>query len=268
MSQSILVNHNKARIAKQFSRAAVTYDKLAKVQLDIALDAKAMLPEHSHCLLDIGCGTGRITQALRQQSQQLLAMDLAFGMLRHASFQTMEPSEAPILWLQGDAEQLPLQTCSVDTIFSSMALQWCAHPEQVLSEIHRVLVPTGHAVIALMTAGSFSELSQSWQYVDSQRHINEFYPTDTWVQAALKSGLKVDIKKQCYQTWHPDIRHLLTSIKGVGANILLNTSDKQSQNPAINRHKFNTLEHFYFLHFGAEQQLPLSYQILFLKCEK
>ena len=39
--QSQLLKQNKQRIAHQFSRAAGQYDAVAKVQLDIALDASA-----------------------------------------------------------------------------------------------------------------------------------------------------------------------------------------------------------------------------------
>jgi malonyl-CoA O-methyltransferase len=266
--QSQLIKQNKQRIAHQFSRAAGQYDAVAKVQLDIALDAQAMLPANSSLLLDIGCGTGRITQRLVTQSEQVLAMDLAFGMLQHASITTQKYPEQSIKWLQGDAEQLPVRSHSLDTIFSSMALQWCPHPERVLSELYRVLVPKGQAVLAIMTAGSFTELSHSWANIDKNRHVNEFHSSQTWLQAALKNNLDVDIKTQCYQTWHPNIRHLLASIKGVGANILLDTQLRSSANSRLNRHMLSALEEIYFSQYGADQQLPLSYQITFLHCVK
>jgi malonyl-CoA O-methyltransferase len=266
--QALIIKQNKKRIAKQFSRAAREYDALAKVQLDIALDAQVMLPAYSALLLDIGCGTGRITQQLKRRSEQLLAMDLAFGMLQHASTNTHLYLDKPITWLQGDAEQLPLKSHSVDTIFSSMVLQWCAHPERVLSELSRVLVPKGQAVLAIMTAGSFTELSQSWAKIDKNRHVNEFHSSQTWLQAALKVGLQVDIKSHCYQTWHPNIRHMFASIKGIGANILLDTQLRSSASSSLNRHILSALEKVYFCQFGADQQLPLSYHVTFLRCVK
>ena len=189
ISKSALVTQNKRRIAKQFSRAALHYDALANVQLDIALDAQAMLPKHSARLLDIGCGTGRITQRLSEQSGQLLAMDLAFGMLQQAKVNHML---TPIIWLQGDAEHLPFKSSSVDTVFSSMALQWCSHPKLVMNELHRILAPKGHAVLAIMTDGSLTELTQSWRNIDASRHVNKFYESHTWLKSAINSGFNVD----------------------------------------------------------------------------
>lgn len=268
MPQSISVKQTKKRIAKQFSRAAMQYDGIANVQLEIALEAKFMLPNNSEVLLDVGCGTGRVTQQLSELSQQTLAMDLALGMLQHASDTHSKKGLKPITWLQGDAEHLPIKTNVIDTLFSSMALQWCPHPELVMTEIRRVLVPQGQAVLAIMTAGSFSELDQSWRCIDGHRHVNEFYDSQTWEQAAKQCGLQVELTKQCYQTWHPNIRHLLTSIKGVGANILLDHDVPTSKSAPINRQQLRTLENFYFTHFGVEQHIPLSYQVTFLRCVK
>jgi malonyl-CoA O-methyltransferase len=268
MLQSAIEKQNKERIAKQFSIAATHYDNLAKVQLDIALDAKAMLSMQSQCLLDIGCGTGRVTQQLSTHSKQVLAMDLAFGMLQHASCHYSKSAKNPILWIQGDAEHLPLKNDSVDSVFSSMALQWCSEPERVMSELHRILIPKGQIVLAIMTAGSFNELKKSWACIDNYRHVNQFFSSQTWLKAAIKSGLQVEIKDQCYQTWHPNIRHLLTSVKGIGANTLLNKANESVSTASLSRHQLSKIEQFYFSQFGVDQQIPLSYQIAFLQCVK
>lgn len=268
LAQSTLAEKNKTRIARQFSRAALHYDALAQVQLDIALDAKAMLPPHSASLLDIGCGTGRITRQLGQLNTQILAMDLAYGMLQQASLNTARQSAKNITWVQGDAEQLPVKNHSLDTVFSSMALQWCPSPERVMSELYRVLVPQGQVVLAMMVQGSFSELVQSWAKIDAGCHVNQFYSAEVWLQAMQKSGLRGSIKQQCYQTWHPNIRHLLGSIKGVGANVLLDNKQPLTKGMPVNRQQLSVLEMFYFSQFGANQQLPLSYHIVFLQCVK
>ena len=133
-----LANQHKSRIAKQFSRAATHYNSAADVQLDIAFDAKNLLPEFVHLGLDIGCGTGRISQHLAENCDSLIAMDLAFGMLNYAQQQDVA-SATSIHWLQGDAEHLPLGDESVNLVFSSMALQWCPAQIQVMSEINRVM---------------------------------------------------------------------------------------------------------------------------------
>ena len=267
MYQTQYSDHYKNRIAKQFSRAATQYDNLAAVQNDIAHDAMALLPAQCGTLVDIGCGTGRISRQLSTRSDRVVAMDLALGMLQHAS--TLDDDKA-VTWLQGDAECLALADNTVDTVFSSMALQWCISPQQVMAEISRILRPQGQAVLAIMCEGSFTELEQVWAQLDTQRHINQFHSADQWQQAACQSGLQLSLTTQGYQTWHADFRSLLASIKGIGANVLMKqqASQPSSTPPNFSRSTFAKLESHYLTLSDDNKRLPLSYQIVRLHCVK
>lgn len=270
-----LVNSHKLRIAKQFSRAANTYNSAAKVQLNIAQDAMNYLPDPSHTILDIGCGTGRNCQALAKKCSQLIGLDLAFGML---SFAKQHNTHLPVesLWLQGDADHLPLQDNSVDTVFSSMVLQWCNQPEHVLAEIYRVMKPGAKGVLAIMCEGSFVELNQSWLQLDNIQHVNNFASAQAWHQAAEKSGLQVELSVKKHVTWHQNIRQLLTSIKSIGANVVLpshgnsennhaiNNLPKKTQHP-LNRHTLQSLDTVYREKYAENLQLPLTYQVCYLQ---
>ncbi|MBU2823044.1 methyltransferase domain-containing protein, partial [Acidithiobacillus ferrooxidans] len=44
---------------------------------------------------------------------------------------------------QGDAENLPLATASIDLLYANMSIQWCNDLDQVLREFARVLRPGG-----------------------------------------------------------------------------------------------------------------------------
>ncbi|MGS2721227.1 malonyl-ACP O-methyltransferase BioC [Paraglaciecola aestuariivivens] len=259
---------NKHRIARQFSRAANTYDSAAEVQLDIAQDAMSLLPKQANRVLDIGCGTGRISQKLAAKYQQVWAMDLAFGMLSYAKQQALMLNPN-IVWMQGDAEHLPIADQSVDLVFSSMALQWCNQQNQVMQEVKRVLSKEGQAVLAIMCDGSFTELNQSWQQIDSQRHTNLFASAGAWLQAAQSQGLQVQMQQSSYMTWHSGVRPLLSSIKSIGANVLIGAEAGQEpqQNKSLTRLNLQQLENHYQQHFAQGAQLPLTYQVCFLVCQ-
>ena len=68
MSQPLLL---KERIAQQFSRAASVYDKAADVQYDIAQETLKLVSQPVKKMLDIGCGTGRISQQLLAHAEQV-----------------------------------------------------------------------------------------------------------------------------------------------------------------------------------------------------
>lgn len=269
---SDIVSRNKARIAQQFSRAASTYNMAADVQLDIAFDAMAHLTSGYKYALDIGCGTGRISQHLAAKCDKLIAMDLAFGMLDYAQQDSLANNPA-INWVQGDADSLPLADNSVDLVFSSMVLQWADEPQKVMAEISRVMAVKSTAVLAIMCEGSFEQLNESWQNIDDQRHVNHFANADTWLAAAVSHGLQVKMQQKQYLTWHANIRQLLASIKSIGANVLLsaqNTNERLKLNnkPLLNRHTLQHLEDYYQQKFAKNMQLPLTYQVCFLHCTK
>lgn len=251
---------NKERIARQFSRAASQYDDAARVQVDIAFDAINLLPAHSQRLLDIGCGTGRVTSQLDSQCEQLWALDIAEGMLRFAQ----EQQKNKVHWLAADAENLPFAAASFDTVFSTMALQWCEDFGQVFSEIQTVLKPDGKAVLAIMCDGSLRELEQSWRHLDANRHTNDFPDCERLKHLAAQAGFHVNIRQKNYVTWHLSLRALLGSMKRIGASVVTATGNRTS----LSRSVLKELENRYKRDFAHKNQLPLTYSVCFLTLSK
>ncbi len=258
MSETCLTS--KQRIARQFSKAAVTYDSAADVQADIAFDALNLLDPELNCVLDIGCGTGRVTGLLAQRSQQIWGMDIAHGMVNFARHAISEP----VNWITADAEQLPFQNASFDSVYSSMALQWCDNLELVFGEIYRILVPGKNAVLAIMSDDSFHQLNSSWQLVDQRPHVNRFPSATMLSQLAKKQGFEVKQQNRTYVTWHDSIRELLGSIKAIGANVVRQTNNHS----VIRRASLRELELHYMKQFGVKNQLPLDYTVSFLTLTK
>jgi len=256
MSDPIL----KQRVARQFSRAAEQYDQAAEVQLDIANHALAMLEAVYADLLDIGCGTGRITRKLTEYANRVWAVDLAEGMCQFARQHTTRP----VNWLVGDAEALPLADESMDGVFSSMALQWCEPVSTALQQVYRVLKPGSRGVLALLNEGALTELNQCWLKVDLQRHVNLYDSHNTLVQQALDVGFDVEAEEKNYVTYHQDLRQLLGSIKAIGANVVTENANHAPMSKTMLQQlmaEYETLR-------KANGKLPLSYQVTFLRLTK
>ena len=199
-------------------------------------------------------------------------MDLAFGMLTFAK-QDGFVGRKSICWVQGYADCLPMADNSIDMVFSSMALQWSNNQQKVMSEIARVMALDSHALLAIMCEDSFSQLNDSWHNIDSQRHVNDFASAQTWYDAAKSEGLQVTMHEKQYVTWHKNVRQLLSSIKSIGANVLLTTQDttklsKCASKNTFNRHRLQLLETIYQQKYAKNVQLPLTYQVCFLQCSK
>lgn len=265
MLDPISLTH-KQRIAYQFGKAAAVYDDNAHVQLDIGFDTLQMLPESLGRTLDIGCGTGRLSKQLIAKSDTLLALDLSEGMSRHAHAQleSAKDKSKSTTCITADAESLPLGSSTIDTVFSSMALQWCTPLTKVLTEIKRVLTIDGKAYISLLADGSLEELNKSWKRVDGISRVNQFMRCDDIVSQLESLGLKAQVSLKSYVTWHNHVRELLGSVRSIGANVVL----ENSHHSALKRSSLAQLQNQYEAHFGLQGRLPLSYQVIFLVLSK
>jgi len=98
-------------------------------------------------VLDLGCGTGQLASRIREALPRcdVVGCDFSRGMLSRAA------ARGPSLrWVQGDALRLPLRDASFDAAVSTEAFHWFPDPAAALGELHRVLVPGGWLLIALV----------------------------------------------------------------------------------------------------------------------
>lgn len=98
-------------------------------------------------VLDLGCGTGLLSQRLREEMPRLevVGCDYSRGMLREA--RARAPRAA---WTQGDALRLPFGDASFDAVVSTEAFHWFPDQSAALEEVYRVLVPGGRLFVALV----------------------------------------------------------------------------------------------------------------------
>lgn len=205
---------DKQALARRFGAAALHYDSHAGFQREVGHALLDWLPAHSERLLDLGCGTGYFLPALDARCSELLGLDLAPGMLAQARLR----SHGAAL-LCGDAEALPLGDGTVDSIFSSLALQWCEHPEQAFAELYRVLRVGGGLVCSTLLAGSLFELKQAWRKVDEEAHVNRFLDQARWEQAICSAGFTpLHLEVRPWRLEYDEVSALLHDLKGIGAS--------------------------------------------------
>lgn len=195
-----------ADVARAFGQAAGQYDRNAGLQQQVADWLLSQVPGPVARALDLGCGTGYCLARL--EAQTLMGLDISADMLAQAA------AKAPgALLLQGDAQQLPLASASVDLVVSSLALQWCASLELALGELARVLAPGGQALVALPLAGSLKELSRAWGR--DRGHVLAM-PQEHQLRAMLPSQARLEVRD--FVMHFADLKSLRQSLKGIGAH--------------------------------------------------
>lgn len=254
---------DKRQVAASFSRAAASYDSVAELQRVVGHELLSRLPSDvsPQRWLDMGCGTGYFSRVLgeRLPASQGVALDIAEGMLNHA-----RPLGGAAYFVAGDAERLPLQTSSCGLIFSSLAVQWCAHFDAVLSEAARVLQPGGVLAFASLCVGTLGELRESWRAVDGLVHVNRFRTFDAYQQLCAASGLRVaSLERQPHVLHYPDVRSLTHELKALGAHNL----NPGRPGGLTGRARIVALVDAYE-QFRQAQGLPATYQVVYAVLEK
>lgn len=251
---------NKQRIASSFSRAAASYDEVAGLQREVADRLLGLLPQAQVTrMLDLGCGTGYGLAALQQRypAACLLAADLAQGMLHYA--RRHRPVQAQ--WLAADAEQLPLAEKTIDLIFSSLALQWCARPERLFASLRRVLTDGGRLAFSTLGPATLHELRGAWAEVDAYVHVNAFIPADQLRRALQQAGLEVESWSTRTRVLHyPSVKSLSHALKALGAH---NNNAGQPKG-LTGRRKLRQLEAAYEP-YRQQGMLPATYEVFYIQ---
>jgi trans-aconitate 2-methyltransferase len=107
-------------------------------------------------VLDAGCGSGRVTQALveRLADGHVIGVDGSAGMIDAACRRLGESAEL----LVGDLAELDLGGRRVDVVFSTAVFHWLADHEALFARLHAVLRPGGRLVAQCGGEGNTPEL--------------------------------------------------------------------------------------------------------------
>jgi SAM-dependent methyltransferase len=138
-------------------------------------------------VLDVACGTGAVTRAAARaagRDGRVTGVDLGSPMLAVARGTPAEAGAAPITYLEGPAERLPVDDDSFDAATCHHGLQFFGDRPGAIAELRRALRPGGRAAIAVWGAialqAHFKALADALE-----RHVSEEAATRTRSPYAL-----------------------------------------------------------------------------------
>lgn len=139
----------KAQAREVFTQSAESFTAL-KASADRA-SHEAMLRfsqvQPSDRVLEVACGPGFVALLFAERAREVVGLDLTEALLEKARRRQQERGLQNVQFVAGDAEQLPFPDGSFSIVACHKAFHHFTHPERVLREIYRVLVPGGRLVL-------------------------------------------------------------------------------------------------------------------------
>ena len=205
----------KEQIARQFSRAASTYDEVAQLQCAMADRLIEQIPvDQTGKLVDFGCGTGYALEQISKFTElELSGIDIAPGMIEQAR-KRLRGTNLEV----GDIEQSRFADRSIDVALSNAALQWC-DTRIAFAEMARVLKPDGLFLASTFGPGTLAELKHAWQIIGDRRpRVHEFPSPKDLVDCLKAAGfLDVHLAVENRTLRFNSVRLMFQSMKQLGA---------------------------------------------------
>ena len=172
--------------AEYFARHADQWDDLRRLH-----SPDATVEQHLHSalcsqpvgqLLDIGTGSGRMSELFAQDADHIVALDKSLDMLRvaRAKLQNL-PADAVDL-IQGDFAALPFAAHSFDTVLLHQVLHFAQDPARALLEAARVTRSAGRIAIVDFAAHDREELR------DRHAHVRLGFADQTMADMLAEAG--------------------------------------------------------------------------------
>lgn len=250
---------DRRQIRRAFGRAASTYAQHAALQREVEDRLLERLEYYSGKparVLDVGCGPGRASAALRKRfaAAQVIALDLALPMLRHMR----TGWRRPLARICADARALPMADASIDLLFSNLCVQWIDDLPALFAEFRRVLRPGGYLALSTFGIDTLHELRTAWAAADRAPHVGAFAHIAQVGDALLAAGFRDPVlDSEHFTLTYPDAASVMRELKFLGAT----NADSARARGLTGRAHFRAALDAYE-RFRRDGVLPATYEVI------
>ena len=138
---------------------AAKYHRISDPQLAWGRAVAARLaPADGERILDLGCGTGRLTEEIAQlPGIFVVGLDYSDAMLRQVRRQGPRTNGVLPVYVRGDGAALPFAR-AFDAVFSAAVFHWIPDHDQLFRSVYDALKPGGRLVAQCGGAGNLDRL--------------------------------------------------------------------------------------------------------------
>jgi trans-aconitate methyltransferase len=158
-------------------------------------------------ILDLGCGTGDLTEEIFQSGACVIGVDYSAEMIMKAKSKFPE-----IEFHQMDARKMNFDI-RFDAIFSNAALHWIKEKEKVIRQMHLLLKNNGRIVVEFGGKGNVQREQNTIRKVLEKRGYHENANIDFWYFPSI-GEYATELEKQNFRVVHAEHFDRNTPLKG------------------------------------------------------
>ena len=211
----------KARLRGAFDKAAGSYDGAAHIQRAVAMRlaegiASLPLPQRPR-ILEIGCGTGFLTEALRARlgPADWIVTDLSPAMVEACRARLGDPADVTFQTMDGERLALPGDS-RFDLICSSLAFQWFDDLPAAVRDLVARLAPGGWLAVSTLAEGTLAAWRQAHADLGVEAATPDF-PSLQAFRSLAPPGVEARVETERLIQPQPDGRTFLEGLKAIGA---------------------------------------------------
>ena len=260
----------KQSIRRNFARRAGSYDRHAGMQRQMARGLMARVQEelaHPRRILEVGCGTGYLTDLLRQANGEarLVALDLDAALVT-AARQRLGPA-AGVAWLVADGESF--SQGGFDLIIANATFQWFTLPGETLKAYFQTLSPGGCLAFSTLGPRTFRELDASLSQAAATLNLDaapeitarRFLDCQNWEDLLALAGFsQVRLSREILTAHFPSVPEFLQALKATGAT----NPRPRPFSPRL----FSALIQAYEARFRQNGSVPVTYEVIWAVARK
>lgn len=245
-------------IRAEYDRNAGRYEKHAALESEVGkrlLERVAFGRGEPGVVLDLGCGTGTATAALKKtlRKSSVIGLDVSGGMLSEAGRKSR--LTRPVRWVRGDMNSLPLAQYSVDLVISNLAMPWLEGFGTLFDEVRRVLKPDGMFLFSTIGPASFSQVYEAMSQTTDDFERPGFPDLLEVGDALTAAGFMEPVMDVDFLTLHyPGIAALAEELEATGASLLFPHWSRLKQRLGQAEDAWSTME---------EGRYPLAYEVIY-----